>query len=254
MDPAAAVGVMDFSHAPPGVVLMSGPARTPHSRHAYRKESRIDEPPRGQRRPRLPRLTCVRAGRRAEGQLSSTPSMSYPSATLLMRPMSGAAVEETDLRRALACHPRGPRPTRRRSCRAGPGAPGHRRGASRACRLRVPALLRQLGDERGNKVLFLSHCLLDEDVRYLDSAFRSGWPASAVESASQPSGLGLIPVMAGSAARAGHWHAVCVRRCKSARQALLASGVLRGTITSEHPAAGSSAPTNPPNVASRSGP
>lgn len=39
---------------------------------------------------------------------------------------------------------------------------------------RIPALLQQLADERGNRVLFMSHCLLDENVRYLGGAFHSG--------------------------------------------------------------------------------
>src|SRR5690348_5025831 len=38
----------------------------------------------------------------------------------------------------------------------------------------TPALARQLSDARGNKIVFLSHCLLDENVRYLGGAFHSG--------------------------------------------------------------------------------
>lgn len=37
-----------------------------------------------------------------------------------------------------------------------------------------PALTGRLRDARGNRVLFLSHCLLDENVRYLGGAFHSG--------------------------------------------------------------------------------
>lgn len=39
---------------------------------------------------------------------------------------------------------------------------------------REKALLRRLSDARGNTVVFLSHCLLDENVRYLGGAFHSG--------------------------------------------------------------------------------
>ena len=35
-------------------------------------------------------------------------------------------------------------------------------------------LLSRLSDARGNRVVFLSHCLLDENVRYLGGAFHSG--------------------------------------------------------------------------------
>lgn len=37
-----------------------------------------------------------------------------------------------------------------------------------------PALIGRLRDARGNRVVFLSHCLLDENVRYLGGAFHSG--------------------------------------------------------------------------------
>jgi hypothetical protein len=36
------------------------------------------------------------------------------------------------------------------------------------------ALLEQLKDERGKRVVFVSHCLLNENVRYLGGAFRRG--------------------------------------------------------------------------------
>ena len=35
-------------------------------------------------------------------------------------------------------------------------------------------LLQRLKDARGNEVVFVSHCLLDENVRYLGGAFHSG--------------------------------------------------------------------------------
>jgi hypothetical protein len=35
-------------------------------------------------------------------------------------------------------------------------------------------LMNRLRDDRGNRVVFLSHCLLDENVRYLGGAFHSG--------------------------------------------------------------------------------
>ncbi len=37
-----------------------------------------------------------------------------------------------------------------------------------------PDLAARLRDARGNRVVFLSHCLLDENVRYLGGAFHSG--------------------------------------------------------------------------------
>ncbi len=37
-----------------------------------------------------------------------------------------------------------------------------------------PALIDRLADARGNRVVFLSHCLLDENVRYLGGAFHRG--------------------------------------------------------------------------------
>ncbi len=37
-----------------------------------------------------------------------------------------------------------------------------------------PGLIARLRDARGNRVLLLSHCLLDENVRYLGGAFHSG--------------------------------------------------------------------------------
>lgn len=41
-------------------------------------------------------------------------------------------------------------------------------------RLNDEVLFRRLADERGNQVVFVSHCLLDENVRYLGGAFHSG--------------------------------------------------------------------------------
>ena len=35
-------------------------------------------------------------------------------------------------------------------------------------------LLERLKDERGKRVVFVSHCLLNENVRYLGGAFRRG--------------------------------------------------------------------------------
>lgn len=53
----------------------------------------------------------------------------------------------------------------------GSGRPAARRagGQGRAARLRSA-----LADERGGRVVFLSHCLLNENTRYLGGAFRAG--------------------------------------------------------------------------------
>ena len=44
----------------------------------------------------------------------------------------------------------------------------------------VSRLAHQLADERGNTAVFVSHCLLDENVRYLGGAFHSGAIPEAV--------------------------------------------------------------------------
>jgi predicted secreted protein len=45
----------------------------------------------------------------------------------------------------------------------------------------VGSLVDRLGDARGRRVAFLSHCLLNENVRYLGGASRSGAVAEVVE-------------------------------------------------------------------------
>jgi alpha-1,6-mannosyltransferase len=50
-------------------------------------------------------------------------------------------------------------------------------------------LSEQLADSRGNRVLFVSHCLLDENVRYLGGAFHSG--AVPEMAAAVGSGIGI---------------------------------------------------------------
>lgn len=42
-------------------------------------------------------------------------------------------------------------------------------------------LLARLADARSNKVIFVSHCMLDENVRYLGGAFHSGAPPEAAQ-------------------------------------------------------------------------
>jgi predicted secreted protein len=48
------------------------------------------------------------------------------------------------------------------------------RGTADDRRRRVQTLQTKLQDERGGRVVFLSHCLLNENTRYLGGAFRSG--------------------------------------------------------------------------------
>ena len=65
--------------------------------------------------------------------------------------------------------------------------------SSKRLRLRgyEAALLEKLRDERGRRVVFLSHCLLDENVRYLGGAFR--FPSSSIST------FGAVSVWAGQA-------------------------------------------------------
>ncbi|GMW02075.1 MAG: hypothetical protein AMXMBFR84_32110 [Candidatus Hydrogenedentota bacterium] len=50
---------------------------------------------------------------------------------------------------------------------------------------------RQLADERGRKVVFLSHCLLNENTRYLGGACRSGAIGELVHTCLE-NGLGIV--------------------------------------------------------------
>ncbi len=51
-------------------------------------------------------------------------------------------------------------------------------------------LLERLKDERGKRVIFVSHCLLNENTRYLGGAFRRGCVDELVDSFQQE-GLGI---------------------------------------------------------------
>jgi hypothetical protein len=51
-------------------------------------------------------------------------------------------------------------------------------------------LLERLKDERSKRVIFVSHCLLNENTRYLGGAFRSGCVDELVD-AFQQQGLGI---------------------------------------------------------------
>jgi predicted secreted protein len=56
-----------------------------------------------------------------------------------------------------------------------------------------PALFNRLRDARGNQVLFLSHCLLDENVRYLGGAFHRGATPEAARLLSGGIGICQLP-------------------------------------------------------------
>jgi predicted secreted protein len=56
--------------------------------------------------------------------------------------------------------------------------------------LSIDRLRRQLGDQRGGRVVFLSHCLLNENVRYLGGATRPG-DVDEVVDAAQRAGVGI---------------------------------------------------------------
>ena len=45
----------------------------------------------------------------------------------------------------------------------------------------VATLVSRLGDDRSRRVVFLSHCLLNENIRYLGGAFRRGAVEEVVE-------------------------------------------------------------------------
>jgi uncharacterized protein YbbK (DUF523 family) len=55
---------------------------------------------------------------------------------------------------------------------------------------RLQLLLRQLEDERGKRVIFVSHCVLNENTRYLGGAFRRGCVDELVDQFQQE-GLGI---------------------------------------------------------------
>jgi predicted secreted protein len=55
------------------------------------------------------------------------------------------------------------------------------------------SLCEQLADARGNRVVFLSHCLLDENVRYLGGAFHSGAVPEAAELITSGVGICQMP-------------------------------------------------------------
>ena len=57
-------------------------------------------------------------------------------------------------------------------------------------RARLQMLLGQLEDERGKRVIFVSHCVLNENTRYLGGAFRSGCLDELVDQFQQK-GLGI---------------------------------------------------------------
>jgi uncharacterized protein YbbK (DUF523 family) len=56
---------------------------------------------------------------------------------------------------------------------------------------RLAVLVGRLADERGKRVVFLSHCLLNQNVRYLGGATRPGGLPEVV-SALQREGLGIV--------------------------------------------------------------
>lgn len=56
---------------------------------------------------------------------------------------------------------------------------------------RLETLQRVLSDQRHGHVLFVSHCLLDQDVRYLGGAWRPGIVEDVVAIAQQR-GAGLV--------------------------------------------------------------
>ena len=58
---------------------------------------------------------------------------------------------------------------------------------------RLQVLLRQLEDERGKRVIFVSHCVLNENTRYLGGAFRSGCVDELVDQFQQE-GLGISQI------------------------------------------------------------
>lgn len=55
---------------------------------------------------------------------------------------------------------------------------------------KLQLLLDRLGDERSKKVIFVSHCLLNENVRYLGGAFRPGGVDEIIDQF-QRDGLGI---------------------------------------------------------------
>ena len=56
-----------------------------------------------------------------------------------------------------------------------------------------PALVDRLRDARGNQVMFVSHCLLDENVRYPGGAFHSGATPEAVRMLRSGIGICQMP-------------------------------------------------------------
>jgi len=57
----------------------------------------------------------------------------------------------------------------------------------------IEILSKKLSDERSKKVIFLSHCLLNENTRYLGGAFRAGCINEIVEEI-QKRGIGIVQI------------------------------------------------------------
>jgi hypothetical protein len=72
--------------------------------------------------------------------------------------------------------------------------PGRSQPRSRINEQRHDGLSRMLADRRGRRVIFLSHCLLNENVRYLGGASRSG-PVDELVDAVQSAGCGFCQML-----------------------------------------------------------
>lgn len=59
--------------------------------------------------------------------------------------------------------------------------------------VQVEVLTKKLKDERSKKVIFLSHCILNENTRYLGGAFRQGCINEIVEEL-QKRGIGIVQI------------------------------------------------------------
>jgi hypothetical protein len=73
-------------------------------------------------------------------------------------------------------------------------------------RSRQALLARRLADERGRRVAFVSHCLLNENTRYLGGAFKAG-AAPEIVTGLLEAGLGIRTSVPDGLCGSGHpWH------------------------------------------------
>ena len=58
-------------------------------------------------------------------------------------------------------------------------------------RVTIEDIIKRLRDERGKKVIYLSHCLLNENTRYLGGAFRKAGVDELIDEL-QKKGIGIV--------------------------------------------------------------